>query len=246
MAEKNLRYDNGSIEPLEIGEGFVRARVLFARDGVFPYVYPDGSIKMEAKLDSELLSSSTIESAKGKPICDGHPPLSDSQGLITPENYNRYVKGALGDSVSVINRDGINYLSAYETIFDPSLIESLKANEKLEVSIGFESDIDFTSGEYRGQRYDAVQRNIKINHIAHVEKGRAGDSVRAYLDSGINRIAVMQSQNIETQKENKENVMVKTPNIPRTKQDWKDFLKKIFKTDKIGRASCRERVCLYV
>ncbi|HNC01419.1 MAG TPA: hypothetical protein PLS71_24465, partial [Leptospiraceae bacterium] len=65
MAEKNLRYDNGSIEPLEIGEGFVRARVLFARDGVFPYVYPDGSIKMEAKLDSELLSSSTIESAKG-------------------------------------------------------------------------------------------------------------------------------------------------------------------------------------
>lgn len=73
----SYRYDRGSIEPIERGDGFLRARVKIARDGVFPYIYPNGKIYREAKLADELFSELTIDSAKGIPVTDGHPPISD-------------------------------------------------------------------------------------------------------------------------------------------------------------------------
>ncbi|MBN2157915.1 MAG: DUF2213 domain-containing protein [Spirochaetes bacterium] len=191
------RFDTGTIESLSGQDGFLRARVAIARDGVFPYLNPDGTIRMEAKLPDEIFSDITIDTAKGVPVTDGHPPLSDNNGLITTENYGKYVRGSLGDSVD--ERQGM--LVGTETIFDAGLINELKAGRKREVSIGFQTDIDPTPGEYRGKRYDAVQRNIRINHIAHVDKGRAGEDVRAYLDEGIPQgieIAVQQENTVRS------------------------------------------------
>ncbi|MBN2824932.1 MAG: DUF2213 domain-containing protein [Campylobacterales bacterium] len=182
------RYDTGTIESVDSGDGFLRARVTIARDGVFPYLYSDGSISLEVKKDVDLFSEMTINSAKGVPVVDGHPPIEDNNGLINSKNYNKYVKGALGDTISV--KDG--KLDSMETIFDADLIRELKAGKKLEVSIGLETDMDYTPGIYKGEKYDAAQTNIRINHVAHVEKGRAGNSVRAHLDSAIRQdIAVM-------------------------------------------------------
>lgn len=182
----SYRYDRGSIEPIETGEGFLRARVKIARDGVFPYIYPDGKVYREAKLADELFSELTINSAKGAPITDGHPPVSDSKGLVTPQNASKYVKGSLGDSIVV--EDG--HICATETVFDAALIAKLERGESVEVSVGFRTDIDDTPGEYKGERYDAAQRNIVINHLAHVPQGRAGESCRTYLD-GADDVAVM-------------------------------------------------------
>jgi len=169
--KREYRYDKATIVPLESTPGFLRARVAISRPGVFPYIYSDGTIRMEAKLPDEILSEQTLESAKGAPVTDGDPPLDDSRGLVTPENWHKYVKGALGDEVQIIN--GMPWFN--ETVFDAGLIEELKKGNKVEVSIGFET----------GQKYDCVQRNIRINHVAHVDKGRAGDMVRAYFDSAI-------------------------------------------------------------
>jgi hypothetical protein len=41
--------------------------------------------------------------------------------------------------------------------------------------------LDETPGEYNGEKYDAVQRNIRVNHLALVPKGRAGNA-RLNLD----------------------------------------------------------------
>ena len=184
------RYDTGSLEVLERGDGFLRARVRIARDGVFPYLYPDGSIRHEAKLEEELTKDSTIQSAKGKPITDNHPPKDDSRGLVTPANAMKYVRGALGDSITV-SREGSNiFLDGVETIFDAGLIDKVLNGEKVELSIGFDCRLDDTPGEYKGVRYDVAQRDMEINHIAHVEKGRAGESCRVYLDSA-DDVAVM-------------------------------------------------------
>jgi hypothetical protein len=193
MKKRVYRFDIGTIESLSREDGFLRARVAIARDGVFPYLNPDGTIRMEAKLPDEIFSDFTIATAKGVPVTDGHPPLSDNEGLITSENYNKYVRGALGDSLEVSN----GLLMGCETIFDADLINDLEAGEKREISIGFQTVMDHTPGEYLGKRYDAAQRNIRINHIAHLEKGRAGSEVRAYLDEGIPanmEIAVQQNE----------------------------------------------------
>lgn len=175
----SIRFDKGTLEVLESRDGFLRARVTIAKTGVFPYIR-NGKMRREAKLPEELFSPVTIESAKLKPVIEDHPPLSDNGGLLNSENYRKYVKGSLGDSIEVSDE---TYLVANETVFDKSLIESLAKGDKREVSIGFECTIDETPGTFNGEPYDVIQRNILINHIAHVANGRAGGEVRAHLDS---------------------------------------------------------------
>lgn len=194
-----LRYDRGQIETIERGDGFLRARVSIARAGVFPYLTPSGDIRMEAKLPEDIFSEITINSAKGAPVTDGHPPIDDNHGMVSTANWQKYVKGSLGDTISVKD----DMLDAAETIFDASLIADLEADKKVEVSIGFKTDIDYTPGEYEGTRYDARQTNIRINHLAHVDKGRAGESVRAYLDSADVKYAVQTDNNKTTRRDSK-------------------------------------------
>jgi hypothetical protein len=185
------RYDQGELSIIERGNGFLRARVTLARAGVFPYLHQDGQIRLEAKLPDEIFSEATIESAKGVPGTDGHPPQSDSRGLVTPANYRNYTRSAMGDSITIEEIDGEFYLAGTETVFDAGLIADLEAGRKREVSIGFELDVDPTPGELNGKRYDVIQRNIRINHFAHVDQGRAGPGARVHLDGADGDIAVM-------------------------------------------------------
>lgn len=46
-----------------------------------------------------------------------------------------------------------------------------------ELSLSYFYDADMTPGEWNGQPYDGVMRNIKGNHLALVDKGRAGRDV---------------------------------------------------------------------
>ncbi len=184
-----IRLDRGTIHKTGSGGGFLRARVTIARDGVFPYLMPNGQVRLEAKLPEDIFSDLTIESAKGAPITQLHVPIEEG-GLVTSANYQKHIKGALGDSVTVVK----GHLSANETVFDQGLIEKIDSGELVEISIGFETEIDPTPGDYQGQRYDARQRNIRINHVAHVPEGRAGETVRVHLDAAIGKsvdVAVM-------------------------------------------------------
>lgn len=183
-----LRYDRGLAEPIKSEDGFFRARVTIARTGVFPYLTSSGDIRMEAKLPEDLLSEMTVDSAKGAPISDGHPPVTDNRGMINSENWAKYTRGSLGDS-AIVHDDRLEFV---ETIYDAALISDLEAGRKVEVSVGFHVDMDYTPGEYEGVRYDARQRNIRINHVAHVNAGRAGEDIRVHLDSKDENFAVMQ------------------------------------------------------
>lgn len=175
---KSFRYDRATIQSIESGDGFLRGRVTLARPGVFPYLTPDGRIRLEAKLPEHLYSDETIASAQGAPVTEDHPP----EGLVHSDNYSNLVKGSVSN---VRVDDQGSFLIGLDTIYDADLKKKILSGEKVEVSIGFEQDLDETPGEFNGQRYDAVQKNIRINHLAHVSEGRAGDSVRFHLDSGM-------------------------------------------------------------
>jgi hypothetical protein len=212
-----LRYDRGTIEIAERGTDFLRARVVIARPGVFPYLTPSGKIHYEAKLPEDLFSEITINSAKGRPITDGHPPVQDNDGMVDTANWKEYTKGSLGDTITIAN----GMLEATETIFDAGLIKDLEAGKKLEVSIGFATQMDYTPGEFEGEKYDAKQTSIKINHVAHVEEGRAGEDVRVYLDSVDGKYAVQINDEELKKKENK--------NKPRrdSKMTFEEFFEKL-------------------
>lgn len=170
------RYDTAPINKIEqdATTGFVHVNnVPIARVGVFPYLKADGSIEMEAKLPAELLADTTVESANNKPVTDEHP-----EEFVNQSNAKKYMKGFTASNAHVDN----DTLRVDMTITDAALINEINQG-KQELSIGFETEIVPQKGKYKGSVYDSVQKNIQINHVAVVERGRAGHSVRLIGDS---------------------------------------------------------------
>lgn len=169
------RYDTAQIKQVTTDPqtGFMHVtNVPIARVGVFPYMKADRSIEMEAKLPTELLSDSTVNSADNRPVTNDH------HGLVTKDNATQLAKGFTADNAHVDD----NTLRVDMTIMDGKLIDAIN-NGKQELSIGFQTNIDQTPGEYNGVAYDSVQKDIQINHVAVVNQGRAGHTVRLLGDS---------------------------------------------------------------
>jgi len=54
----------------------------------------------------------------------------------------------------------------------------------VELSCGYEAQVLPIAGEHPGEgHYDAVQKNIRYNHLSIVPRGRAGDNVKLKLDA---------------------------------------------------------------
>lgn len=172
------RYDTAPIGKVveDSSTGFLHVKdVPIARVGVFPYQKADGSIEMEAKLPDDLLADTAIDSANNKAITDNHPTE-----LVNRDNFSQYGKGITANNA---HTDG-NRIKVDMSITDPTLIQEIK-DGKQELSIGFVTELVPQSGEYQGVKYDSVQRNIQINHVAVVDRGRAGSSIRITGDSAI-------------------------------------------------------------
>jgi len=189
---KELRVDTFPIRDVKENEyGFITVEVALTRTGVMPYKRKEGGVQRELKHPDEIFSTETKESAKGIPVTDGHP-----LPLVTSDNWKQYTKGT---THLQIKKEG-DHLVGYETIFDEDLSAYILSGKKDQVSIGFEADIVEESGEFEGEQYDAIQKNIQINHLAHTEQGRAGDTVRARVGDSMSedetpyRVAVMDSK----------------------------------------------------
>lgn len=172
-----LRYDTASIGNKYTKDkttGYLSIKnVPIARVGVFPYRRADGSYTMEAKLPDELLNPLTVDSANNKPITDEHPGES-----VNLDNTKKYLKGFTASNAHV--EDG--KIKVDVTLSDPQLIKEAE-DGKEELSIGFNTETVPETGEFRGTKYDSVQKNIRINHLAVVNRGRAGHEVRLTGDS---------------------------------------------------------------
>lgn len=170
------RYDTAPISSIHSDPqtGFLYAKnVPIARTGVFPYLKADGAVSWEAKLPTELLADSTVESANGKPVTNDHP-----DELVTKDNAGKYMKGV---TMSNAHTDG-DTIRVDMAITDGDLIKAIQGG-KQELSIGFRTDVEPVSGEFDGMHYDSIQKSIEINHVAVVKRGRAGHNIRITGDS---------------------------------------------------------------
>lgn len=177
------RYDTAPINQLNFDSltGFLIAKnVPIARAGVFSYRKADGSFLMEAKLPEELLSDDTVATVNCKPITDNHPRENGENVLVNRGNSAKYMKGLTASNAHVDSSD--NTLRVDMTISDPELIKEVQ-NGKEELSIGFQTEVEPRKGTYKGMAFDAVQKNIQVNHVAIVDRGRAGHTVRLTGDS---------------------------------------------------------------
>lgn len=69
------------------------------------------------------------------------------------------------------------YIDAPLTIWDRSAIDGIEDGSFRELSCAYRYEPDFTPGQFEGVDYDFVMRDIRGNHVALVEEGRAGPDV---------------------------------------------------------------------
>lgn len=146
--------------------------------GVFPYLGRQISADLEPdkiyqvlRPEEELNNEETLNSFKLVPIVDDHTMLGTREGMQPAEEKG--VHGVIGDDVYY--KDGIIYGDL--KIFSETLKEEIE-NGKKELSMGYFCDYEIKEGEFDGCPYHAIQRNLRINHVALVDEGRMGADVR--------------------------------------------------------------------
>ena len=170
MSKIEQRYDSIPLgETYFTPEGYLIDHPILTRVGIFEYKNPDGSIRRELRLPEEVFAPESLASYKGKPVI-----LTHEAGMIDSDNVQQE---QIGTILSEGTQDGDN-VRAQIIIHDARKLDyGLR-----ELSLGYSLDLEETPGEWQGQPYDAIQRNIRVNHLALVEKARAGDSARLNID----------------------------------------------------------------
>ncbi len=170
-----LRFDRGSLrKPEKTPQGFLRVDGIASRTGVFEYRNDNGSIRRELRLPEDVFAQQALNGFEGAPLTDGHPDEA-----VTMSNVKRYEVGTV---TGPARRDG-DFVAATIMVKDPKVIAKLERGDT-GLSVGYAVDLDETPGNHPVfGRYDAIQRNIVINHLAVGVQPRAGERARVRMDS---------------------------------------------------------------
>ena len=155
-------------------DGYLVASVLCARTGIQGYLgteldKPDMPIVKVYRPESSVFAKDSLSTFVGKPTTNDHPPVQ-----VTADNWREYAVGSIGEEVL---RDG-EYIRVPITLMDAATIKAVQ-DGKREISMGYDMELDWTPGATSdGQAYDAVMTNLRMNHLAIVDRGRAGSRAR--------------------------------------------------------------------
>lgn len=175
---KNVaRFDKGIVrgDAKVTDEGYIRANAVVTRSGIFTYQNADGSVRKELRHPDDVWEAESIESMELIPVTNGHP----TEKLVKSDNAKRLAIGYTGET---IKKEG-DYVLSKMVITDSAGVDAIMKNGRKELSLGYTVDLEEEEGYYQGERYDARQRNIRYNHLAIVDKARAGKEARIALDA---------------------------------------------------------------
>jgi uncharacterized protein len=169
------RIDRGALLKVEITkEGYLKAPATITRAGVFNYLMPDGTVRRELRPPEEVFNPASMATIEGIPITNDHPKI----GLLTPETAKDKTVGFTGENAFKEGDDLRDHL----TFIDKETIDDIK-DGKVELSAGYDiQELEENPGVFNGEPYDAIQRGIVYNHVAVVDRGRAGNA-KIHLDS---------------------------------------------------------------
>ncbi len=162
-----LRFDAGTLQkPRRTSQGYLRVDGWASRAGAQEYRNPDGTKRIEVRDDDAVFDDESLRGFEGAPITDDHP-----SEMVTITNAKDLTKGTV---LSVGRRDG-EHVAVSMVITDPDLIRKIESGKR-QLSTGYYVELDETPGVHpKYGRYDARQVRVgPVNHLAFVEKGRAG------------------------------------------------------------------------
>ncbi len=165
-----MRFDLRSLKKTD--EGFLIIPTRFSRVGV--QEYPDSR---EYRPAEEVFSEDSMESFRGKPVTFLHPGED-----VTAENANKHTVG----TILSFDRENDEFTSGEVVIHEKFVVDYIlnrrENGQDVQMSCGYSVEIEKQEGKYNGIEYDAIQRNIRGNHVAIVTQGRAGRDVAMKLD----------------------------------------------------------------
>jgi hypothetical protein len=169
-------------KPRRTADGYMAIRAKAARTGVYQYlgseVDPEGKhfaadqvVNVYRPAD-EVFDAASLGSFVGKPITDDHPSEAVNAG-----NWRDLARGTIMGATRQTIEDG-EYVNFDLAFLDAALISKIE-DGKRELSNGYAARLDIEDGTAPdGTPYQAVQREIRGNHVAVVDAGRAGSVCR--------------------------------------------------------------------
>ncbi len=178
----NIQLGDWRIDP----DGNLRVTARALKAGVFNYKadeYPPevlsefgGAEQIDEFIPPEEFTPDFLRSYEGKPI------IVNAHEWQTPDKAEQCQSVEVGSVAGTPRVDNDDILCDY-IIRDARAIEAIKNKKLIENSAGYDSDLEKADGEYNGKRYQAIQRNLRLNHILLIEegsgrKGKCGPDVR--------------------------------------------------------------------
>ena len=183
MTIKN-RFDTATFKATIDENGFLVDTPVVARLGVQVYYTEDGSFVREFRPAEEVFKEESLASYQGKPMTLDHV-------FVNSDNAKDVVVGSVTGKAEASG----NAVIAPIVVYSQEAIDEARSGNAKELSVGYSAVLDNTpgwgnpvTGEYvlrsdntqdldipaDWQEFDAIQRDIKVNHLAMVFKGRAG------------------------------------------------------------------------
>lgn len=156
-------------------QGGAKVGARLSRIGVQEYHDGTGKVIREYRPPEQVFDEKSLATFITSTVTDGHPEE------VTPQNWKALAVGFVLNP----HRDG-RYVAADLVIQDAATLKKIDAGDLVEISCGYSTDLVMQSGTSPdGERYDAVQTALRINHVALGPSswGRAGPAVKLQLDS---------------------------------------------------------------
>lgn len=156
-------------------DGYLAATACVARTGIQQYRgyelgRPDLSVVNVYRPPSEVFNADAMKSMSHRPVTLTHPVEPVDAG-----NWSKYAKGHTGDEVV---RDG-DHIRVSMLVMDADTIKAILEDGTRELSMGYSTDLKWEKGVTpKGETYDAVQTDIRGNHLAIVPVARGGSTLR--------------------------------------------------------------------
>jgi len=119
--------------------------------------------------ETEVFQDDAIKSYAHRPITLDHP----TEG-VDASNWKRLAVGQTGEGVL---RDG-EFVTVPLVLMDAAAIAAVESGKR-ELSMGYTTDIVIKDGVTPdGQQYDAIQTQMRMNHLAIVSQARGGNELK--------------------------------------------------------------------
>lgn len=169
-----ITFDDGS-KVRETADGYLVANPRVARTGVQVY---DGWEVGRSDLDKvsvyrpeeEVFHVDAISSLAYKPVTSEHP-----DGFVDADNWRELAVGHLGGDVM---RDG-DFVRVPLIVMDSDTVKSIRDNKREQLSVGYTAKLVWGDGvSPKGEKYNAIQKEIRANHVAITHVARGGSKLR--------------------------------------------------------------------